>query len=79
MMAFEMGIGTVMMGLANAERTALQRRQAALRRIAEKAKPILGVSFILVGVAILTRFVYVIEAWLLDVLPIWLQDLSVIL
>jgi len=79
MLAFALGIGTVMMGLAYGARTALQRRQAALRLIAEKAKPILGVSFILVGVAILTRFVYVIEAWLLDVLPIWLQDLSVIL
>jgi len=77
MLAFALGIGTVMIGLAYGARNVLQRRQAALRALAEKAKPILGITFIVVGVAILTRFVYVIEVWLLDVLPIWLQDLSV--
>lgn len=77
MLGFAGGIGTVILAVGYGARSALQRRQAALRRIAHAARPILGAVFLFVGVAILMRWHYAVEAWLLDILPIWLQDLSV--
>ena len=41
------------------------------------AKLIMGVALILVGVGVLTHFDRVIEGWLLDLMPVWLQDLSI--
>ena len=48
-----------------------------MRRIAARARPILGAVFIAVGLMILFRLHHVIEAWALDVLPYWLTDFSV--
>ena len=41
------------------------------------AKPIMGVVMIIVGIGILLQWNHAIDAWFLDVMPIWLQDLSV--
>ena len=79
MLAFAFGIGAVIVALGYGARSVLQRRQALMRRIATTAKPVLGAAFLFVGVAILMRWHYMAEAWLLDILPIWLQDLSVAL
>lgn len=79
MTAFAFGIGSVVVGLAYGARNLLTRRRAAMMRIANMAKPILGATFVLVGTAILFRWHHVAEAWLLDRMPFWLQDLSVIL
>jgi cytochrome c-type biogenesis protein len=51
----------------------------ALRQFAQKSRAILGAVFLFVGVAILMRWHHAAEIWLLDRLPIWLQDLSVAL
>ena len=77
MVAFALGVSTIILALGYGARSALQRRQALMRRIAEKSRPILGFVFILVGIAILFRIHHMIEAWLVDHLPYWLQDLSV--
>jgi len=79
MLAFAFGIGAVILALGYGARSILQKRQALMRRIATTAKPVLGAAFLFVGVAILMRWHYMAEAWLLDILPIWLQDLSVAL
>ena len=79
MLAFAFGIGAVIVALGYGARSVLQKRQALMRRIATSAKPVLGTVFLFVGVAILMRLHYMAEAWLLDILPIWLQDLSVAL
>ena len=77
MIAFAAGVSTIILALTYGARSALQRRQGALRRIAEYARPILGLVFLLVGTAILFKLHHVIEAWALDVMPAWLVDLSV--
>lgn len=79
MFAFAMGISTIILVLGYGARSALQRRQAAMRRIAVAARPLLGVIFVAVGLMLFFKLHYVIESWLLDIMPIWLQDLSVIL
>ncbi|AHM03310.1 cytochrome C-type biogenesis protein (ccdA), conjectural [Roseibacterium elongatum DSM 19469] len=79
MVFFALGIGTVIVLLGYGARSVLQRRVGALRRFAHASRPVLGGVFLFVGVAILLRWHHMAEAWLLDRMPIWLQDLSVAL
>lgn len=79
MVAFAIGIGSVMVALGYGFRAFLRNRRAEMMRIATAARPILGATFVLVGTAILFRWHHAAEAWLLDIMPFWLQDLSVIL
>jgi cytochrome c-type biogenesis protein len=77
MVAFAFGVATVILTLGYGARSLLQRRRAALRGLAEKAKPIMGVVFVAVGLAILFRLHHAAEAWFATVLPTWLIDFSV--
>lgn len=77
MASFALGIGTIIVALGYGTRSAVMARQAQMRRIATSAKPVMGAVFALVGLMILFRINQLIESWLLDVLPTWLQDLSV--
>ncbi len=78
MTAFAAGVSTIILALGYGARAALHRRRALMARIAARAKPILGVVFVAVGLMLLFRIHHTIEAWLISVLPFWLQDLSVI-
>lgn len=77
MLAFAMGVSTLILGLAYGAKSALRRRQTWLRALAERSRPILGAVFILVGTALWFRLHHIAEAWLIDTLPPWLIDLSV--
>jgi len=77
MTAFAIGISSIILLLGYGARETIRKRAGAMRVLAMKAKPIMGATFVLVGVMILTKFNYVIETWLLEVMPIWLQDFSV--
>ena len=77
MLAFAGGVSTVILALGYGARAALQRRRALMRKIAERAKPIMGIVFVAVGVILLTGALRPVETWLLNVLPYWLQDFSV--
>ncbi len=77
MLAFAAGVSTVILALGYGARAALQRRRALMRKISEKAKPVMGVVFVAVGLMLLFRVNLIIETWLLNVLPFWLQDFSV--
>lgn len=77
MIFFAMGVSTIIFALGYGARSALQRRQALMRKIADKSRPILGVVFVVVGLAIIFRLHHVIELWALENLPLWLLDLSV--
>ncbi len=77
MVAFALGVSTVMLVLAYGARSALMRRRNAMQALAVRAKPILGVVFVLVALTILTGFNRRIEIFALEHLPLWLQDLSV--
>lgn len=76
MLAFACGIGTIIIALGYGARAALQRRMGTLRAFATASRPVLGVVFFLVGLAIYMRWHLMAEIWLLDRMPIWLQDLS---
>jgi cytochrome c biogenesis protein CcdA len=79
MVAFALGIGSVIVALGHGARSVLQRHMGALRGVGQKSRTVLGAVFLLVGVAILMRWHHMAEAWLLDRMPVWLQDLSVAL
>ena len=76
---FALGVSTIIIGLGMGAREAIRKRANVLRALAERSKPILGVTFVAVGLMLFFNFHHVIDAWALEVMPIWLQDLSVIL
>lgn len=77
MLAFALGISTVILALAYGAQGAIRRRQALFRRASGIARPVLGAVFVATGIIILTDLHHVIEIWALDALPPWLIDLSV--
>jgi len=77
MSAFALGVSTLILALGLGAREAIRSRAQSLRGLAERSKPILGATFLAVGLMLLFRVHHMIEAWALDVMPIWLQDLSV--
>jgi len=79
MFAFAMGISTIILALGYGARSVIMKRQALMRKIADKSRPVMGAVFIVVGVVILTNFLRVIEGWMVQNLPAWLIDLSVII
>ena len=79
MVFFALGVSTLILGLGFGAREAIRKRAQALRGIAERSKPILGFTFIAVGLMLYFKLNHYIEAWALSVMPIWLQDLSVAL
>lgn len=77
MLSFALGISTIIVLLAYGAQNAIKARRDWMRSISGKARPIMGVIFVLVGLALLLNFHKYAEIWLLDRLPFWLQDLSV--
>lgn len=77
MLAFALGVSTIILALGYGARSAILRRQAAMRVLAEKSRPLMGVVFLLVGAAILFNLHHMIEGWALDHMPAWLIDFSV--
>ncbi|WP_095588236.1 cytochrome c biogenesis CcdA family protein [Actibacterium ureilyticum] len=77
MVSFALGVSTIILALGYGARSVIQRRQAMMRALAEKSRPIMGTVFIAVGLGILFRLHHLIEAWAVGALPAWLIDLSV--
>ena len=77
MIGFALGVSTVIVALGYGARNVIQRRQAWMRAIAAKARPVLGLVFIALGASILFRVHHMLEYWALQTLPAWLIDLSV--
>ncbi|MBL4873443.1 MAG: cytochrome c biogenesis protein CcdA [Rhodobacteraceae bacterium] len=77
MISFALGISTIMIVLGYGAREAIMSRQATMRVLAQRSKPLMGIIFIAVSVMILTRFNRIIERWLLDLMPDWLLFFSV--
>lgn len=77
MVSFALGVSTLIIGLGLGAREAIRARAQSLRSLAERAKPIIGVTFIAVGAMLFFQLHHIIEGWLLEIMPIWLQDLSV--
>lgn len=79
MLAFALGVSTLILGIAYGARQALLRNKAALRQFSERAKPIMGAAFVLIGAMLFFHLNRPIEAWFLGILPNWLVDFSVTL
>ena len=77
MCSFALGVSGVIILLGYGSATVIRKRQQQMRWLAERAKPVMGGVFILVGLMILFGVHHYIEAWLVEVLPYWLQDFSV--
>jgi cytochrome c biogenesis protein CcdA len=77
MSAFALGVSTLILALGYGARAALLRRQAVMRRIAERSRPFMGMVFVVVGLALFFRLHHLLDAWLLGILPAWFVDLSV--
>lgn len=77
MAAFALGVATLILGLGYGARGMLQRRRALFQRIAQASRPILGLTFIAVGLFLWFGLHHYVDAWLLDAMPAWLVDLSV--
>jgi cytochrome c-type biogenesis protein len=77
MTAFAAGVASVILALGYGARAAILRRRDLMRTLSDRAKPVMGVMFLAVGLAILFQWHHAAEAWLIDHLPAWLVDLSV--
>ncbi len=77
MVCFALGVSTIILALGYGARSALMKRQALMRRIAARARPLMGIVFVVVGLMLLFKIHHYVEAWLVSVMPIWLLDLSV--
>ena len=77
MTAFAAGVAAIILTLAYTARATFLRHRARLHRLADSGKPLMGGLLLLVGAALFFHLNQIIETWLLSVLPIWLQDLSV--
>ncbi|MEM0898364.1 MAG: cytochrome c biogenesis CcdA family protein [Pseudomonadota bacterium] len=77
MFAFSLGVASIILALGYGAREAIAKRQQRFAAIADKSKPILGVVFVCVGLFIFFQMHHVLETVLLDIMPFWLQDLSV--
>ncbi|MCY4468217.1 MAG: cytochrome c biogenesis CcdA family protein [Thiotrichales bacterium] len=77
MLAFGVGVSTVLLALAYGSRQAVSARREKLASWMPWAKPLMGATLLVVGIAILFHIDRMIEGWVLDQMPVWLQDLSV--
>ena len=79
MLFFALGVSSIIIALGYGARSVIMKRQALMRTIAEKSRPVMGVVFVLVGFGILFNFQRLVEGWAVNSLPTWLVDLSVAL
>lgn len=77
MLAFGVGVSTVLMGLAYGSREVLNARRERLAAWMRWAKPVMGAALLVVGTAIFFHVDRMIESRLLDLMPDWLLALSV--
>ncbi len=77
MVAFALGVSTIILLLAYGAQSVLRRRKEAMMRLAQSSRPVLGIVFVAVGLAILFKLHHAAEIWALDNLPPWFTELSV--
>lgn len=78
MIAFSLGVSTFIVGLGLGARETLRARAMVFSGLAERSKPLIGATFIAVGLMLVFKVHYRVEEWLLNIMPIWLQDLSIV-
>ncbi len=79
MIAFALGVSTLILAIGYGARETIRARSESLRALAERSKSIIGITFLLVGLMLFLGVHHIIEGLALQIMPIWLQDLSVAL
>jgi cytochrome c-type biogenesis protein len=79
MTSFALGVSTLILGLGFSARETIRTRTNRLRRLSESSKPLMGAVFVAIGLMILSGTNHLVDTWILDALPPWIQDLSVAL
>lgn len=77
MLFFGFGVSTMLLALAYGSREMVSKRRNRMMKIMPWARPLMGITLLIVGIALLLRVNHYIDIWLLDRMPAWLQDLSV--
>ena len=77
MTSFALGTSTIILLLAYGTRDIVNKRQVKFRKFAEHSKAITATLLICVGLAILLGLHKLAEAWFINSVPVWFQDLSV--
>jgi len=77
MLVFAAGLSTVVLLLAYGAQSAIRTRRDWLRTLSTRARPAMGLIFVATGLALAFGLHHRAEIWLIDTLPVWLQDLSV--
>ena len=77
MTAFALGTSTVMLLVAYVARSTVAFNRESVRALARVSRPVMGVVFIVLGTAVVFGIHYLLEFWLLLLIPEWIIDLSV--
>lgn len=75
-LVFGAGVATSILAFASGSRRALGARKALLQQVGRYAKPAFAGALILVGALILSGADKVVEAWMLDAMPLWLVQFT---
>lgn len=77
MLAFALGVSTIILVLGSLSREALMRNRDKMQRLSQLARPIMGGLLVFVGLFLLLGLHYTVERWAIENLPYWFQDLSI--
>ncbi len=77
MVSFALGVSSIILVLATVSREALFKRREMMQNLAQYARPATGIILILLGLFLYFQLQHHVEAWAIENLPYWLQDLSV--
>jgi cytochrome c-type biogenesis protein len=76
MLAFALGIATVLVAMAMATQKLMSRWRARLMNASTRGRRILGALMLLVGVLIITGTDHALEAIVIGILPDWVTNLT---
>jgi cytochrome c biogenesis protein CcdA len=79
MTGFALGVSTLIFIFSFATKSWLERNIRWMRVLSKQSKATLGGTFIIIGLGIFFQFNHTIDTWLINHLPTWLIDFSVIL
>lgn len=77
MLSFSIGVSCVIVFLGYGAGSVIRRRRIKLESISSNSKPTIGFAFVLVGLVVFFEMHYIVEALVIEIMPVWLQDLSV--
>ena len=79
MTSFALGVSTLVFIFSFATKSWLERNIRWMRVLSKQSRTTLGSTFIIIGFGIFFQFNHTIDTWLINHLPTWLIDFSVIL